>query len=142
MTKIWAILSDVHGRGRPLEACSGRRRSSRRTHVLALGDIGDVRALTRLIGPGQRVCFGNWEASGLRGLPSVYRGWVGRWPAAFRGWSLGGARQPHLAGGAGALPGSWIISASGSGTGRPCSPRSSVPNKRVGMRSLNSKPRM
>ena len=25
--------------------------------------------------------FGNWEASGLRGLPAPYRSWVARWPA-------------------------------------------------------------
>jgi hypothetical protein len=51
---------------------------------LALGDIGDVPALNTLDRAGATCVFGNWEASGLRGLPPLYRRWVGRWPPTFR----------------------------------------------------------
>ena len=84
MTKIWAILSDVHGRGDRLKRVLADAEAHGASQVLALGDIGDVPALNTLDRAGATCVFGNWEASGLRGLPPLYRGWVGRWPPAFR----------------------------------------------------------
>ncbi len=84
MTKIWAILSDVHGRGDRLKRVLADAGAHGASHVLALGDIGGTSALDVLEAAGATCVFGNWEASGLRGLPSFHRGWVGRWPANFR----------------------------------------------------------
>jgi predicted phosphodiesterase len=84
MGKIWAILSDVHGRGDRLKRVLADAAAHGASQVLALGDIGGVPALNALDGAGATCVFGNWEASGLRGLPSFYRGWVGRWPAGYR----------------------------------------------------------
>jgi len=84
MTKIWAILSDVHGRGDRLKRVLADAEARAASHVLALGDIGDLPTLKILDRAGATCVFGNWEASGLRGLPPLYRGWVGRWSPAFR----------------------------------------------------------
>jgi len=84
MTKIWAILSDVHGRGDRLKRVLADAEAHGASQVLALGDIGDVPALNTLDRAGATCVFGNWEASGLRGLPPLYRGWVGSWSPAFR----------------------------------------------------------
>ena len=81
---IWAILSDVHGRGDRLKRVLADAEHQNASRVLALGDIGGVPALNTLDRVGATCVFGNWEASGLRGLPPLYRSWVGRWPAAFR----------------------------------------------------------
>ena len=81
---VWAILSDVHGRSDRLKRVLADAEAQGATRMLALGDIGDVPALNTLDRAGATCVFGNWEASGLRGLPPSYRGWVGRWPAAFR----------------------------------------------------------
>ena len=84
MTKSWAILSDVHGRGDRLKRVLADAGAHGASHVLALGDIGGLPALDALDGVGATCVFGNWEASGLRGLPPFYRRWVGRWPAGYR----------------------------------------------------------
>lgn len=81
---IWAILSDVHGRGDRLKRVLADAGAQGAARVLALGDIGGVPALNALDEAGATCVFGNWEASGLRGLPSYQRGWVGRWPAGYR----------------------------------------------------------
>jgi predicted phosphodiesterase len=84
MATIWAILSDVHGRGDRLKRVLADADAQGASHVLALGDIGGLPALSALDRAGAICVFGNWEASGLRGLPPFYRGWVGRWPAGYR----------------------------------------------------------
>ena len=81
---IWALLSDVHGRGDRLSRVLADIRARRAERILALGDIGSERALSALDRAGATCAFGNWEASGLRGLPAPYRGWVARWPAVLR----------------------------------------------------------
>ena len=84
MTETWAILSDVHGRGDRLKHVLADAETHGASHVLALGDIGGVPALNALDRVSANCVFGNWEASGLRGLPPFYRGWVGRWPPSYR----------------------------------------------------------
>ncbi len=78
---LWAILSDVHGRGDRLTRALADARVQGATAILALGDIGSTYALDLLDGAEAKCVFGNWEASGLRGLPASYRNWVVRWPA-------------------------------------------------------------
>jgi predicted phosphodiesterase len=78
---LWALLSDVHGRGDRLARVLADIQSQHAERVLALGDIASPAALSRLDRAGALCVFGNWEASGLRGLPPPYRSWVGRWPA-------------------------------------------------------------
>lgn len=84
---LWALLSDVHGRGDRLARVLAEIQSLAATHtpagvgILALGDIAGPAALSHLDRAGALCVFGNWEASGLRGLPPPYRSWVARWPA-------------------------------------------------------------
>ena len=81
---IWAILSDVHGRSGPLRRVLADAADRGASQYLCLGDIGSATALD-LLAEMQATCvFGNWEASGLRGMDKPYRGLVGRWPAQFR----------------------------------------------------------
>ena len=54
------------------------------TRFLGLGDIASLNALDQLNALGAQNVFGNWEASGLRGMPMPYRGQVARWPAQLR----------------------------------------------------------
>lgn len=76
---IWAILSDVHGRGDRLKRVLADAQAQGATRVLGLGDIASTYALDLLDAAGAECVFGNWEASGLRGLPSAYRRWVAGW---------------------------------------------------------------
>lgn len=78
---LWALLSDVHGRGDRLARVLADQQARHAERVLALGDIAAPAALALLDRAGALCVFGNWEASGLRGLPPPYRGWVARWPA-------------------------------------------------------------
>lgn len=84
---LWALLSDVHGRGDRLARVLADIHVQRAAgppgemRILALGDIASPGALSHLDRAGALCVFGNWEASGLRGLPPPYRGWVARWPA-------------------------------------------------------------
>ncbi len=84
---LWALLSDVHGRGdrlaRVLADVQARRasRPADDVRILALGDIAGPGPLSQLDRAGVLCVFGNWEASGLRGLPPPYRSWVAHWPA-------------------------------------------------------------
>ena len=81
---IWAILSDIHGRGDRLAralADAGARGAGR---ILCLGDLGGTHVLDQLNHAGAERVFGNWEASGLRGMAQPYRGQVARWPAQYR----------------------------------------------------------
>lgn len=80
----WAILSDVHGRGDRLKRALADATAHGATRVLALGDIGGTPALDVIEAAGVTCVFGNWEASGLRGLPPFHRSWVARWPASYR----------------------------------------------------------
>ncbi len=86
---LWALLSDVHGRGDRLarvladiQAQGDRQPGGAR--ILALGDIAGPGPLSLLDRAGALCVFGNWEASGLRGLPPPYRSWVARWPAVLQ----------------------------------------------------------
>lgn len=81
---VWAILSDVHGRGDRLKRVVADARTRGAARVLALGDIGGASALNVLETIEATCVFGNWEASGLRGLLPFHRDWVGRWPAFYR----------------------------------------------------------
>jgi predicted phosphodiesterase len=81
---IWAILSDIHGRSGPLRRVLTDAADRGASQLLCLGDIGSTLALD-LLTEAQATCvFGNWEASGLRGMDKPYRGLVGGWPAQFR----------------------------------------------------------
>ena len=51
---------------------------------LSLGDVGGTAALDLLADVDALCVFGNWEASGLRGMSQPYRGMVGRWHAHHR----------------------------------------------------------
>lgn len=81
---IWAFLSDVHGRGDRLARVLADARARGATRILALGDIAGIGAFDLLDAAGATCVFGNWECSGLRGLPAPYRSWVARWPAWVR----------------------------------------------------------
>lgn len=81
---LWAILSDVHGRGDRLKRVLADAQAQGATMILALGDIASTHALDLLDAAGVKCVFGNWEASGLRGLPPPYRSWVAQWPALAR----------------------------------------------------------
>jgi diadenosine tetraphosphatase ApaH/serine/threonine PP2A family protein phosphatase len=81
---IWAILSDIHGRGDRLArvlADAARHGASR---ILCLGDLGGAHVLGQLNQIDAEYAFGNWEASGLRGMSQPYRGQVARWSAQYR----------------------------------------------------------
>jgi predicted phosphodiesterase len=78
---LWAVLSDVHGRGDRLGRVLADSQAQGAERVLALGDIASPGAMALLMQARATCAFGNWEASGLRGLPSPFRGWVARWPA-------------------------------------------------------------
>jgi len=93
---IWAILADVHGRGDRLKRVLADATARGAARVLALGDIGGVPALNTLDRAEATCVFGNWEASGLRGLPPFYRGWVGRWPANYRADGLWAAHASPI----------------------------------------------
>lgn len=80
----WAILSDVHGRGDRLKRVLDDAHVQGAARFLALGDIASTYALDLLDAVEAECVFGNWEASGLRGLPAPYRNWVARWPALAR----------------------------------------------------------
>jgi predicted phosphodiesterase len=81
---LWAIVSDVHGRGDRLARVLADARALQAERVLALGDIASTTALELLQTVKAECVFGNWEASGLRGQQAPYRGWMARWPAQFR----------------------------------------------------------
>ena len=81
---IWAILSDIHGRNDRLARVLLDARTQGAQRYLSLGDVGSTTALDMLADAGAMCVFGNWEASGLRGMPYPYRGMVARWPAHHR----------------------------------------------------------
>lgn len=81
---LWALVSDVHGRGDRLARVLVDIEKRPGTRVVALGDIASTSALEALRRANALCVFGNWEASGLRGLPAPYRSWVARWPAVLR----------------------------------------------------------
>ena len=78
---LWALVSDVHGRGDRLARVLADSRAQGAERLLALGDIAGGNALDQLRQADASCVFGNWEASGLRGLPAPFRSWVSRWPA-------------------------------------------------------------
>lgn len=78
---LWALLSDVHGRSDRLMRVLADAQRHGAGAFLALGDIASTHALDLLDEAEAECVFGNWEASGLRGLPPPYRRWVHRWPA-------------------------------------------------------------
>ena len=62
---------------RPAGARDRRRAGGRRGAFLSLGDVGGTAALDLLADVDALCVFGNWEASGLRGMSQPYRGWWG-----------------------------------------------------------------
>jgi hypothetical protein len=80
---LWAIISDVHSRGDRLARVLGDADSAGAERVLSLGDVGSTSAIDLLDRADATHVFGNWEASGLRGLPQPYRSHVSAWPACF-----------------------------------------------------------
>ncbi len=81
---LWAIFSDIHGRPDRLDRVLRDAQRQGATRYLSLGDVGSMVALDILADVGALCVFGNWEASGLRGMASPYRQWVARWPAQLR----------------------------------------------------------
>jgi hypothetical protein len=81
---LWALVSDIHGRGDRLARALADAQARGASRVLALGDVGSYSALDILDGVDAQCVFGNWEASGWRGMPSPYRSQVARWPAQYR----------------------------------------------------------
>lgn len=88
---IWAILSDVHGRGDRLARVLADARAHGAERILSLGDLGSTHALEMLNSVDAGHVFGNWEASGLRGMRQPYRGQVARWPAQYWADDFGAA---------------------------------------------------
>ncbi len=78
---LWAIVSDVHSRGDRLGRVLDDLRGAGAERVLSLGDVGSPAVIDILDRVEATHIFGNWEASGLRGLPQPYRGEVNTWPA-------------------------------------------------------------
>jgi predicted phosphodiesterase len=78
---LWAIVSDAHSRSDRLARVLADAQAAGAERVLSLGDVGGVPAIEILARAGAAHVFGNWEASGLRGLPQPYRSEVARWPA-------------------------------------------------------------
>lgn len=81
---LYALLSDVHGRSDRLTRVLADARAQGAARIVALGDIAGLRAFELLDDASATCVFGNWECSGLRGLPPPFRGWVARWPAQAR----------------------------------------------------------
>jgi diadenosine tetraphosphatase ApaH/serine/threonine PP2A family protein phosphatase len=81
---IWAILSDVHGRGDRLSRVLADADACNASRILSLGDLGGTHVLERLNQAGAQNVFGNWEASSLRGMAQPYRGQVACWPPQVR----------------------------------------------------------
>jgi predicted phosphodiesterase len=81
---IWAIPSDVHGRGDGLARVLANADARGASRILCLGDLGGTHVLDQLNQTGAEYVFGNWEASGLRGMAQTNRGQVTRWPAQNR----------------------------------------------------------
>jgi len=82
---LWAIISDVHSRGDRLARVLGDADSAGAERILSLGDVGSTSAIDLLDRAGATHVFGNWEASGLRGLPQPHRACVSAWPAYVKG---------------------------------------------------------
>jgi diadenosine tetraphosphatase ApaH/serine/threonine PP2A family protein phosphatase len=80
----WALLSDVHGRGDRLARVLADAARCGASRILCLGDLGSAHVLDQLNEVGAEYVFGNWEASGLRGMSQPYRGQVARWSAQVR----------------------------------------------------------
>jgi predicted phosphodiesterase len=93
---LWAILSDIHGRGDMLRRVLADADERGATGTLCLGDVGHGAALDLLIERETTCIFGNWEASGLRGMDRPYRGLVARWPAWYRADGLWAAHASPI----------------------------------------------
>jgi predicted phosphodiesterase len=78
---LWAIVSDVHSRGDRLARVLNDAHNAGAERILSLGDVGSTAAIDLLDQAGATSVFGNWEASGLRGLSRPHRSYVGAWPA-------------------------------------------------------------
>ena len=81
---LWAILSDVHGRADRLRRALTDAAKLGADRFLSLGDLGSTTALDLLDAVDAECVFGNWEASGWRGMDQPWRGQVARWPAVYR----------------------------------------------------------
>jgi predicted phosphodiesterase len=85
---IWAIFSDVHNRGDRLRRVLSDAQARGADQYLFLGDLGSTHALDKLSAVGAECVFGNWEASGLRGMSQPWRSQVAYWPALYRSESF------------------------------------------------------
>jgi len=59
---LWAVLSDVHGRGDRLGRVLADSQALGAARVLALGDIASPGAMALLLQARATCAFGNWEA--------------------------------------------------------------------------------
>jgi hypothetical protein len=76
----YAILSDIHGRRRKLEAVLADAQARDATRYLSLGDVGGDDCLALLRQVSARAVLGNYEVSGWRLLSPRGRDWVRTWP--------------------------------------------------------------
>jgi predicted phosphodiesterase len=76
----YAILSDIHGRLRKLQAALTDARARGAQQIVSLGDVGGEDCLDLLRRAGATAVFGNYEVSGWRRLAPEYRAWVQSWP--------------------------------------------------------------
>jgi hypothetical protein len=76
----YAILSDVHGRQRKLEAVLADAQRRNADRFISLGDVGSDECLNLLHQVGALAVFGNYEVSGWRHLTPEHRAWVRAWP--------------------------------------------------------------
>jgi predicted phosphodiesterase len=77
----YAILSDIHGRRKKLEAVLADAEVRGVDRFVSLGDVGADDCLALLQDIGALAVFGNYEVSGWRRLAPRHRAWVRGWPA-------------------------------------------------------------
>ena len=77
----YAILSDIHGRRKKLEAVLADAEVRGVDRFISLGDVGADDCLALLQDIGALSVFGNYEVSGWRRLAPRHRAWVREWPA-------------------------------------------------------------
>jgi hypothetical protein len=76
----YAILSDVHGRRRKLEAVLEDALQRGAEEIISLGDVGGDDCLSLLCQADAKAVFGNYEVSGWERLAPKHRDWVRAWP--------------------------------------------------------------
>jgi predicted phosphodiesterase len=76
----YAIVSDVHGRRRKLQAVLADAQARGADQIVSLGDVGGDDCLADLRRAGAIAVFGNYEVSGWPRLAAEHQGWVRSWP--------------------------------------------------------------